>query len=95
LTQRQVFTEIDYTARPKEFDYPPSVSLPVMQRGQLNIVAFQQDLMFDDLLIRTRELRSAVYPPQRVEPGDVVVLSTGEKWERWIPLAVERKPARS
>jgi hypothetical protein len=95
LTERQVFTEIDYTARPKEFDYPPSVSLPVMQRGQLNIVVFQQDLMFDDLLIRTRELRSAVYPPQRVEPGDVVVLSTGEKWERWIPLAVERKPARS
>ena len=40
LTQCQVFTEIDYMTRPQEFDYPPSVSLPVMQRGQLNIAIF-------------------------------------------------------
>src|SRR5262245_12442354 len=52
LTQRLRFTEIDYMARSKTFDYPQSVSLPVMQRGQLNIVVFQQDLMFDELLIR-------------------------------------------
>jgi SAM-dependent methyltransferase len=94
LTQRQMFTEIDYTARMKAF-YPPSVSLPVMQRGQLNMVAFQQDLMFDDLLIRAAESRGVVCTPQRVEPGDAVVLSTGEEWERCIPLAVERKLAYS
>jgi hypothetical protein len=90
-----VFTEIDYTARPMEFDYPPSVSLPVMQRGQLNMVVFQQDLLFDDLLIRATESRGVVYTPQRVKPGDVAVLSTGEEWGRCLPVAVERKPARS
>jgi SAM-dependent methyltransferase len=94
LTQRQVFTEIDYAARPKEFDYPPSVSLPVMQRGRLNIVVFQQELIFDDLLIRATESRSMVCTPRRVEPGDVAVLSTGEEWERCLPLAVEREQAR-
>jgi SAM-dependent methyltransferase len=95
LTQREVFTEIDYTARPTEFAYPPLVSLPVRQRGQLNLVVFQQDLLFDDLLIKTTESRSVVCTSQRVEPGDVAVLSTGEGWKRCIPLAVERQPARS
>jgi SAM-dependent methyltransferase len=95
LTQHQVFTESDYTARTKEFDYPQSVSLPVMQRGQLNMVVFQRDIMFDDLLIRATEVPSVVCTPQRVGPDDVVVLSTGEEWKRCIPLAVERKPARS
>jgi SAM-dependent methyltransferase len=93
LTQRKLFTEINYTARTKEFGYPQSVSLPVMQRGQLNIVVFQRDMMFDDLLIRATESRSVVCMPQWVEPGDVVVLSTGEEWERCIPFTVERKPA--
>jgi trans-aconitate methyltransferase len=95
LTPRQVFAEIDYTARMKELDYPPSASLPVRQRGQLNLVVFQQDLLFDDLLIRTTESPSMVDPPQPVELGDVAILSTGGQWGRCIPCVVERNPARS
>jgi Ribosomal protein L11 methyltransferase (PrmA) len=89
LTPRQVFTEINYTARMKELDYPPSVSLPVRQRGQLNLVVFQQDLLFDDLLLRTTESPSLVDPPQSVKPGDTAILSTREQWERCIPCVVE------
>lgn len=90
LTGRQVFTEIDYSARLAQLDYPETVSLEVTQRGEVNLAVFQQDLLFDDLLIRTTRSPSKVCRPQPVEAGDVVVLSTGRQWKRCIPVSVKR-----
>src|SRR5438034_9745657 len=60
LTERKLFTEIDYNLRSDSLAYPESISLPVTHAGRLNVVTWQQDLVFDDILIRTTESMNPV-----------------------------------
>jgi hypothetical protein len=91
LTERKLFTEIDYNLRSDSLAYPASMSLPVAHAGRLNVITWQQDLVFDDILIRTTESMNPVIPAALVEAGDRAVLSTGADWQYGVPLKVEKR----
>jgi threonine dehydrogenase-like Zn-dependent dehydrogenase len=91
LTERKCFTEIDYNLRSGSIAYPESIALPVTHAGRLNVVAWQQDLVFDDILIRTTESMNLAIPAVLVETGDSAVLSTGPDWQDCVPLKVEKR----
>ncbi|MBI1870606.1 MAG: hypothetical protein HYS07_05350 [Chlamydiae bacterium] len=82
--------EIDYEARSGVTNYPESVSLEVARPGRLNLVVWQQDLIFDDILIRSTESLNWVTPATSVEPQDKTILSTGSEWIQSIPMQVKK-----
>jgi hypothetical protein len=88
LTRPQPFVEIDYAVASAGLEYPTSASLPVIRSGLLKLVIWQQDLLFDDILIRTTESVSVVDKARSVAPGETAILSTGSAWHRYVPLTV-------
>ena len=90
LTRPRIFAEIDYRLRSRAIEYPATASLLVARPGRLEAVVWQQDLAFDDLLIRTTESLSPVDAPKSVARGDTAILSTGGEWRRSVPLAIRR-----
>lgn len=93
LTARQLFTEIEYSPAAAAWSYPPSVRLPVTQAGRLDTTVWRQDLLFDELLIRSTETAYRVTTPGRVAAGDTAVLSTGGEWGDAIAFSVDRAMA--
>lgn len=93
LTGRQLFTEIEYSRAAAAWSYPPSVRLRVTQAGRLDTTVWRQDLLFDELLIRSTETAYHVTPPRDVAAGDTAVLSTGGDWGDAIALSVDRAKA--
>jgi hypothetical protein len=93
LTGRQLFTEIEYSHAAAAWSYPPSVRLPVTQAGQLDTTVWRQDLLFDELLIRSTQTAYPVTPPRDVAAGDTAVLSTGGDWSDAIALSVDQAKA--
>jgi threonine dehydrogenase-like Zn-dependent dehydrogenase len=91
LTERKLFTEIDYNVRSDSIAYPEAISLPVIHAGRLNAIVWQQDIVFDDILIRTTESMNPVVPAALVETGDSAVLSTGADWQDGVPLKIEKR----
>jgi SAM-dependent methyltransferase len=94
LTARQLFTEIEYSRAAAAWSYPPSVRLPVTQAGRLDTTVWRQDLLFDELLIRSTETAYLVTPAGGVAVGDTAVLSTGGEWGDAIAFSVDRAVAR-
>jgi SAM-dependent methyltransferase len=90
LTRQIPFAEVDYASPATANGYPSIASLPVTRPGRLNVVVWQQDLVFDDLLIRSTESVNVVDAPEEVAPGDTAILSTGDRWDRTIPLVISR-----
>lgn len=90
LTERSLFTEIDYNDSDGAVAYPPSVTLAVTQPGRLDTAIWRQDLAHGDLLIRSTETRQPLVTPQDVLTGDVAILSTADEWGDAIPLTVRR-----
>lgn len=88
LTQPLPFAEIDYARPATALGYPPAASLPVTRSGRLKVIVWQQDLVFDDVLIRSTESVNVVDAPKDVAAGDMAVLSTGEAWRQTIPLTI-------
>jgi predicted RNA methylase len=91
LTECRLFTEICYNDRLDQYTYPESCSLPVIHPGKLNVVIWQQDLIFDDILIRSRETVKLVAPASIVEPGMIVTLHTGQEWGDKLPITIDGK----
>jgi SAM-dependent methyltransferase len=89
LTERTPFSEICYNDRPEQYLYPETCSLPVIHPGWCNAVIWQQDLVFDDILIRTTETINLVTPPSIVEPGMTVTIQTGQDWGNAVPIDVK------
>jgi len=90
LTRPGVFTDIRYSTPSTALGYPSEVSLPVIQAGLLQVLVWQQDLVFDDLLIRTTETLSTVQTPTSVAKGDVATIHTGNEWRGSVPVEVKR-----
>jgi hypothetical protein len=92
LTQPALFTEVNYAVPSPVLDYPSTAQLPVTRSGQLKIVVWQQDLLFDDLLIRSTESLGVIDGPKAVVAGDIAILSTGDRSLRSVPVSVQRSP---
>jgi len=91
LTERTPFSEICYNDRPEQYLYPETCSLPVIHPGRCNAVIWQQDLVFDDILIRTTETINLATPPSIVEPGMTVTLHTGQDWGKTVRIDTHRE----
>src|SRR5262245_7517486 len=91
LTERKLFTEICYNDRLDQYTYPESFSLPIIHPGRLNAVIWQQDIIFDDILIRTIETLKFVTPKPMVEPGMIIKLYIGLDWREKLSIAIDGK----
>jgi hypothetical protein len=91
LTERKLFTEICYNDRLDLSTYPNICCLPVTHSGRLNTVIWQQDLIFDDILIRTTESINLVTPTPIVEPGMIINIHTGQDWGDKVPITIDGK----
>lgn len=94
LTQPQLFAEIDYRALNDKM-YPEATRLQVVHPGRIDATVWQQDLVFNDILIRSTETIKIVKPTRQVKTSDKVVLSTdkvvlstGSKGS-FIPIDIE------
>ncbi len=88
LTGTEPFTEIGYSRPETASAYPTSLALPVTRSGRIDIVIWRQDLLFDDLLIRSSETAQPVEPAHTVKPGDTVTLALDDRWNDKVPITV-------
>ncbi|HEY5986234.1 MAG TPA: class I SAM-dependent methyltransferase [Streptosporangiaceae bacterium] len=88
LTGTEPFTEIGYSRPETVSAYPASLALPITRSGRIDIVIWRQDLLFDDLLIRSTETAQPVEPADTVKPGDTVTLALDDRWNDKVPITV-------
>jgi SAM-dependent methyltransferase len=87
LTDRTLFSDVSYRRGGDPTTYPDAVALPIAYPGRFNTVVWQQDLIFDDILLRGSESVTRVTPPRFVEPGMTAVLTTGA-WNGAISMTI-------
>lgn len=88
LTSREPLAETAYAASAAEPSYPESLILPVVRAGRLDSVIWRQDLLADDLLIRSSETRQPVDCPDPVIPGEAVTLTLDTRWAETVPMTI-------
>jgi SAM-dependent methyltransferase len=90
LTPREHVVEVNYSLPTIRTSLPSTVRLPVSRDGALELTIWRQDLVFEDLVLRSTETVYPVHPACEVRAGDEAVLQTLGDWRYGIPLLVDR-----
>lgn len=88
LTSREPLSETVYAASVAEPSFPRSLVLPVIRAGRLDSVVWRQDLLVDDLLLRSSETLQPVDCPNPVIAGEAVTLTFDTRWAETVPTTI-------